>query len=61
MTAPMHKTYKIERQCGDKWQTIAEVQNMDYAMTLLKEWDTKLPSERHRLIMEVTLHDTHRP
>ena len=46
---------------GDRWQTIMEVNSMDYAMTLLKEWDAKLPAERHRLIMEITLHDTHRP
>lgn len=61
MTVPMHKIYKIERAVGDRWQTIAEVQDMDYAMALLKNWDAKLPQERHRLIMEVTLHDTHRP
>lgn len=61
MTVPMYKTYKIERMLGDRWQTIMEVNSMDYAMTLLKEWDAKLPAERHRLIMEITLHDTHRP
>ena len=61
MTARMYKIYKIEWALVDKWQTSMECGDMDYAIGVLKEWDTKLPQERHRLIMEITLHDTHRP
>ena len=56
----MNRCYQVERQTGNQWLTLGIYQDMDYAMSQLKEWFDKLPNERHRLIMVITLHDTER-
>lgn len=57
----MQQTYRIERRVGDTWQPIGEYITEAHAVSSLHHIAMALPMERHRLIMESILHDTHEP